>query len=135
MQSGEYQPTLRWNISPPPSGSQKKPRMKPAEAERKVNMEMILRPKRRAISELHGVATQKAEFFQPTAMRTSNTKSTIMSSYIMSSHFASMLESADKSEMLILTTPPPKNVEYTLGLKCSGGTRHSLCYCFITNRQ
>jgi hypothetical protein len=56
-------------------------------------------PKRLDVSKLYGVTTQKTVRFPVTAVRNSNPKSTIMSSYIMGSHFTSTVQLANIFEM------------------------------------
>jgi hypothetical protein len=48
---------------------------------------------------LHGVTNQKTVLVIVTTVRTPNLKSTRISSYIVGSHFASMVESVRISEM------------------------------------
>jgi hypothetical protein len=110
---------------------------KPAEAGSKVNMEMIFHPKGLQIT---WRCKPEGWIFHTYSNKNFQYKVYNMSSYIMGSHFASMLESVDSNPP---PPPPPKTVEHTSELKCSGDTRRSLkawnlpwfCYCFITSRQ
>jgi hypothetical protein len=70
---------LRRNISLPASVSKYKPSKKLKEAGGKLKMRPICFPIRQALSELHGVATQKTV----NAVRASKSKSTLISSYIV----------------------------------------------------
>jgi hypothetical protein len=67
-------------------------------------MEVICSSETWGFSELHGVTNDKTVFFILIAVRNSNPKCRTISSHILSSHFAPMVETASKSEKL--ATPP-----------------------------
>jgi hypothetical protein len=58
-------------------------------------------------------------------LRTSNQKSTAMSSYIMGSHYTSIVESVIISEISVVHSPFPQKPEHTLALNGRGCTRRS----------
>jgi hypothetical protein len=92
--------------------------MKAAEEGRKLSSSSV-----RALSQLYGVTIQETVLFIVTAVRASNPESTVMCSYIMGSHFASMVGSVRISERPL---PRPQNVGSTLLLNRRGGTRRTL---------